>query len=1289
MRFFRTPGLSASVLAGIMSRMPFLMGRLQTEICFYIEVTQALAEDELEKLKWLLRKTYEPRGLSLQSFLSGQKTVYEIGSRLNFETPFSSVAVGVCHACGLSKVTRTEQSIRLGLDAGLDFGQEAEFLTPLHDRMTQMVYKQPLESLDTGVIPLCVRIIPILEQGYQALEKINRELGLAMDESDLSYYCRLFAEELQRNSTDVELGQIGNGNSDHSRHNTFGGRYVIDGQLFEESLMDIIKKPWLGNPGNSVLAFEGNCSAIRGFETPLLVPAKPGEASCLIVAKRVRHLTKKAETHCHPTRIEPFQGSTTGTGGEIRDRWAAPYQGGIGIAGGAGYIVGNLHIPEYDLPWENDGWTHPPDGASPLEILIKASNGASDYGNCIGQPLVVGFARTLGMELPEGYHSYYKPVMLALGVGHVDDQHLSKPALEAGMLVVQIGGPAYRIGVGGGAASSLDAGQNATDLDFASVQRGDPEMEQRTNRFIRACVEMREGNPIVLIGDLGAGGDSNGLTELVFPAGARINLRAIPIGDRTLSTLEIWSNESQERYVLVIRAESLEMIAEICQREKVPYAVVGEISGDGRLQVADEDGSLPVDLPLDRILGELPRKVFTWDRVPQQRPAFELPSEISFREVLEQVLRLPSVCSKAFLTSKVDRSVTGLIAQQQCVGPNHVPVSDYAVVADSYFSLTGQVISIGEQPLKGLISPRAMVRLSIVEALLNMVGARITKFEDIKFCANWMWAARSPGEGAKLHDAVNALSEALIALGLAVDGGKDSLSMACRANGPDGKQAHVKSPGTLVLTATAPMPDITFKVTPEFKKPGNALFLVDLGGKIRPGGSALAQVGKQVGDICPDADDLGLLKAVFEAVQVLIANRLVSSVHDRSDGGLIVTLLEMAFAGNLGFRVEQLSMVDAVPLFFNEELGLVLECEYPERVSGFLSRCQVPHRKIGSVSQDVGVQVVHNHEIILYDDLRRLRTVWEATSTEINKLQTNPKCAVQEANQLCVKPSSMRLTFEPQGTAPAIIASQSKPLVAILREEGSNGDREMAAAFYCAGFDPWDITMTDLASGRVSLDNFPMLAAVGGFSYRDVFESAVGWAGVIRFNPKIRKQFDRFYERADTLSLGVCNGCQLLTLLGVVPGLEAGADENNPRFIGNESGRFESRFPIVEILPSPAVMLTGMEWSRLGIWIAHGEGRLHAKDKVLREIEQLGLAPLRFVDGAGATHVYPFNPNGSPGAIAALCSPDGRHLAMMPHPERLFLKWQWPWMPSDWQSLEASPWLRLFQNAYQWCIENR
>jgi phosphoribosylformylglycinamidine synthase len=1299
-------------------------GDILTEYCFYIEANEALTPDELNVLRWLLSETFEPENFSGESFLTDHGII-EVGPRMSFTTAWSTNAMSVCNACGLSKVTRIERSRRYRIVGSAEERQASpsasglpnlrtseldSFIELLHDRMTECVYPEQLITFDTGIRPEPVYEVRLIEEGKAALEKINREMGLGLDDWDIGYYYDLFVKDIGRNPTNVECFDLSQSNSEHSRHWFFKGRLIIDGHEMPENLMAIIRRTLDEHPNNSVIAFRDNSSAIRGYEIQSIMPDNPGRSSRFSKARVNYHIIFTAETHNFPSGVAPFPGAETGTGGRIRDVQATG-RGSLVVAGTAAYCVGNLHVPGYPLPWEDETFAYPPNLARPLAIEIEASNGASDYGNKFGEPVIQGFTRSFGLRLPDGERrEWIKPIMFTGGVGQIDARHAEKEEPRKGMIVTKIGGPAYRIGMGGGAASSMIQGQNIAELDFNAVQRGDAEMEQKMNRVIRACVEMGDRNPIVSIHDQGAGGNCNVVKEIIYPAGAKIEVRKIPLGDSTLSVLEIWGAEYQEQNALLIRPESADNFLAICRREKVTCAFIGEITGDGCIVLHDEtDGSTPVNLHLDKVLGDMPRKTFRMERAKRRHQSLELPGGLTVRDALDRVLRLVSVGSKRFLANKVDRSVTGLIARQQCAGPLQLTVSDVAVVAQSHFGLTGAAISIGEQPLKGLIDPAAMARMSVGEAITNIVWAKVSGLEDIKCSGNWMWAPKLPGEGADLYDAAVAMKDIMIGLGVAIDGGKDSLSMAARVTDASGNSETVKSPGTLVISAYVTCPDITTVITPDLKRPGQSkLLFIDLApGKKRMGGSALAQCYRQVGDESPDVEDTALLKRSFNLVQHLISEDLILSGHDRSDGGLITTLLEMAFAGNCGIEIDlksaEAAVSSALPLLFSEELGMVVEYS-PENESAIikmLEESEVPYQVIGRTTPEKRVHVSllapHSSPIaVLREDMRVLRGIWEETSYQLERLQRDPEYAAEEKKNIYDrKGPSFNLSFAPEPAPEELIDRESKPRAAIVREEGSNGDREMTSAFFAAGFEPWDVTMTDFLDEKVDLDEFRGVVFVGGFSYADVLDSAKGWAGVIRYNDRIWRKFQSFYQRPDTFSLGVCNGCQLMALLGWVP-WQGIPDNIQPRFIHNRSGRFESRFVSVKIMESPSIMLKGMADSVLGVWVAHGEGQAYFPDeKIKTKVLADNLAPARYADDEGKpAGQYPFNPNGSPHGIAALCSPDGRHLAMMPHPERAFLKWQWGWMPEEWRAgaagsppLKASPWLKMFLNAREWCGE--
>lgn len=1308
---------------------------LGSEIAFNIEVTAALDASDLAKLEYLLKETFEPQNCGTSSFLGAREgaTTVEVGPRQQFTSAWSTNAVSICAAMGLTKVTRIEKSRRYQVKPPGPKEVVQKFAALVHDRMTECVYPSGIQTFAQHADPEPWATVPVMAQGKAALEKLSKEKGLGYDEQDIDYYLRIFKDELKRDPTTVECFDLAQGNSEHSRHWFFGGKVVIDDKVMPKTLFEWVKRPFKERPANSTIAFHDNSSALRGYQHTALFPQPPPEAGVAAPGpfketQRDFDITLTVETHNFPCGIAPFPGAETGAGGRIRDGESTG-QGSLVVAGIAGYAVGNLHLPGYKMPWESDDFKYPPTMAPPLQIIIDCSNGASDYGNKFGEPLICGWTRSLGVRLPHSGERFewVKPIMLSGGIGQMDHSHVEKQEPKQGQLVVKVGGPAYRIGVGGGAASSMVAGDNQAELDFNAVQRGDAEMQQKVNRVVRACVELGPQNPILSIHDQGAGGSGNVLKEIAEPAGAEIDIRKMLVGDPSMSLLELWTAEFQENNAALIAEEHKELWGSICNRERVPYAFVGKITGDGKVIVKDtRDGSTPVDLPLDKVLGKMPQKTFKMKRTYTALPrSLSLPPSLSVEVALTTgVLRLVAVGSKRFLTNKVDRSVTGQIAQQQCVGPLHTPLSNFAMIVQSPLSTTGGATAIGEQPMKGLMgdvaSNRSMARLAVAEALTNLCFVRIPTLDTVKASGNWMWAAKLEGEGPKMYDVAEALSDIMVELGIAIDGGKDSLSMAARVPLEGGKAETAKSPGQLVMTVYAPVPDVRVKATPDLKTKGDGVLLfVDLGaGAPTLGGSALSQVFNQAGaGVSPDVDSRAL-KAAFNATQRLLSGNLLAAGHDRSDGGLLVAVLEMAFAGRTGVSLQLGALSGAtseleppakrpritsggglMEILFGEAPGLVYEVRKTDlpAVLRVLEAEGVQAVQIGETRADMEVVVLLGRECVLRGDVPSLQDIWEATSFRLEMEQCAIPCVEEEqAGLKSRRAPPYHLTYQPEPTADAILLGK-RHRVAIVRQEGSNGDREMAAAFHLAGFEAWDVHMSDLLEGRTSLTSYRGAAFVGGFSYADTLDSAKGWAGSVLFSPKLVEQFTAFRKRPDSFSLGVCNGCQLLALLGWVPGAENGEVlplEKQPRFVHNKSGRFESRFSTVRIEKSAAskVWLKGMEGSRLGVWVAHGEGRCHFPDPaVFARVKEQQLVPMRYVDDDGEpTQTYPLNPNGSPEAIVGLCSPDGRHMSMMPHPERLVSwPWQWPWAPQAWlegpSKLEASPWLRLFQNARSWC----
>lgn len=1283
---------------------------IATESCFNVQTSQTLNQIQTSRLQWLLAETFESEKLRLETSIfsntDASDTIttnidLEYGPRMTFASAFSSNAVSICQACGLPTIDRLEKSRRFritlsGTDAKLSPRALSALHDILHDRMTEQQYKEPISTFHIDVITEQVTTVPIMEQGRAALEKINKEKGLGFDDFDLDYYTNLFKDKLKRNPTDVECFDMGQSNSEHSRHWFFGGKMVIDGiekpktlfKLVKETLTEECKK-------NSIIAFHDNSSSIEGYECQALKPINVGKASPMSVQTQTLHPILTAETHNFPCGVAPFAGAETGTGGRLRDVMATG-RGAYPVAGISAYCVGNLQIPEYDLPWEDKTFVYPKNLASPLDIQIEASNGASDYGNKYGEPVIHGWSRSFGQRLPNGERfEWVKPIMFSAGVGQMDGGHTVKGAPEKGMLVVKLGGPAYRIGIGGGAASSRVQSSENADLDFDAVQRGDAEMENRLGRLMKACCDLGDENPIISVHDQGAGGNGNVLKEIVEPAGAEYDIRKVYLGDQTMSVLEIWGAEYQENNALLIKPADKDLFQAMADRENCPIRILGTVTGDGKVVVRDsKDGSTPVDLPLELVLGKMPQKTFIDDHVKLDLKPLELPKGTTVMNVVDRVLRLITVGSKRFLVHKVDRSVTGLVAQQQCVGPLQLPLANCGVTAHTHFGTTGTAVACGEQPIKGFIDSAAMARMTVAESMTNLVWAKISKIADIKASGNWMYAAKLPGEGAKMYDACEALRESLITFGAGIDGGKDSLSMAAQCG-----DEVVKAPGELSMTCYVTCPDITKTVTPDLKCPAGAttkLLYVDLGnGKARLGGSCIAQVYNQIGDVSPDVEDFVMFKKAFETTQDLIEKRTILAGHDRSDGGLAVTLMEMAFAGNCSITVDipEADGSGEIGTLFSEEAGLVIEVSEADAMATIAAykAAGVPCVEIGTAAVgDSIIIAVGGAEACIDEKTTVLRDVWEATGFQLEHRQRNPECVAQEeAGLKSRKAPEWNLTFAPEPTDEAIMKSDKKHKVAIIRQEGSNGDKEMISAFLSAGFEAWDVSVSDLLGGNVTLDMFRGIVFVGGFSYADVLDSGKGWAGVIKFNESVFKQFQDFRNRKDTFSLGVCNGCQLMALLGWIPNSEGLPEANQPRLLHNHSAKFESRFSNVKITEGPAIMFKGMEGSSLGVWVAHGEGRFHFPDKSIHEnVMAKNLAPLRFVNDCNEiTQEYPFNPNGSPDGIAALCSEDGRHLAMMPHPERVFTTWQWPWTPEEWKDFKVGPWLKMFQNAREFCKE--
>jgi phosphoribosylformylglycinamidine synthase len=1292
---------------------------LSYEELYDVQLKRELTQKEEQTLIWLLKETFmddvHTNSLFPEALESNGQYIIEVSSRNAFKSSYAVNAVNVMNNT-LHIVEDFNRYCRYYITVckSLNKNEISRLQELFYDKMTEELKSNNLENKH-NIFKDDVYIIQLIENGKKELEIYSQYLSLGFDKWDIDYYYNLFVHKLKRNPSNVELFDIAQSNSEHSRHWFFNGKLVVDGETMGKSLMDIMRQPLLVNKNNSLIAFKDNSSVIRGFVVRPILPNKPGDVSLLEPTPRYLDLLLTAETHNFPTAICPFPGAETGVGGRIRDTHATG-KGSIMGAATAGYCVGNLHINEHLLEHEVElinktTLKYPNEIAKPLQILIDASNGASDYGNKFGEPLITGFTRTFGQILPNNERrEWLKPIMFSGGIGQIDHKHINKDDGEIGMLVVKIGGPAYRVGLGGGAASSLANGDDAnseSSVLFNAVQRGDAQMAQKLWRVVRACVELGEDNPIVQIHDQGAGGNCNVIKEIIYPLGAEIDINKITLGDMTLTTLEIWGAEYQENDCILIEKDKYSLLQNICSRERCLIQVVGEIDGSRRIKLKPRtDNEYVVDLDLEDVLGKMPQKTFELSSEHRLTPVpFILPRGINITKALHRVLKIPSVCSKRFLTTKVDRHVSGLIAQQQCVGPLQIPIANFGLMAQTHQDFSGIATSIGEQPIKGLINPTAMARLALTEAITNLCWVVVTSngLQDIKASVNWMYAAKLKSEGAIMYDVANALSTAMIELGCACDGGKDSLSMAINTD-----TETVLAPGNVVVSTYVGVPDITKKITPDLKCQGKThllhIDLANIKGHRRIGGSAFAQSFNQLGQDCPDVN-IQEVKNFFNTIQKLIENDMILSGHDISDGGLVVALLEMAFAGNCGFTVDIPTPIntskDIAPYaaIFAEEPGVVLEVAdtKTQSVIKAFTDIQIPCAILGNVTKEpiVNIQVDCNH--IICETTANLRNIWESTSFAIEKLQSNPDTVKSEQDNLeyrkepfwnipfSVKPTP-RMLLQPH----TIIEDRVK--VAIIREEGSNGDREMAAAIYAAGMEPWDITMHDIINKKINLRNFQGIVFVGGFSYADVFDSAKGWAAIIKFNDYVASLFTDFYNRDDTFSLGVCNGCQLMSLLGFVPYHENFKETQQPRFIHNKSGRFESRWVNVTILPNNNIWLNGMENSTLGVWIAHGEGQMHFPDETIKNfVVKNNLAPIRYTNDDGQiTEEYPFNPNGSCLGITALSSCNGRHLAMMPHPERSFMTWQMPYVPEHYITTNIlnkkgpSPWLKMFQNAREW-----
>jgi phosphoribosylformylglycinamidine synthase len=1221
--------------------------------------------------------------------------------RLGTISPWSSKATDIARHCGLEAIARLERGVAWYLPrangAPLTPAERARLAPLLHDRMTESVLAgfEGIERLFEQGEPAPLATVDVLGRGRAAIEAADATLGLALSAEEMDYLLQAFVR-LERNPTDVELMMFAQANSEHCRHKIFNAAWTVDGERQELTLFDMIRRSHALNPQGTLIAYQDNAAVIEGTRAARFHPDPVSHR--YRYAEEDVHLLMKVETHNHPTAISPFPGAATGSGGEIRDE-AATGRGAKPKAGLTGFSVSNLRIPGAEQPWERDHG-RPGRIASALEIMLQAPLGGASFNNEFGRPCLAGYFRSYEQEVDGEVRGYHKPIMLAGGLGNIRPDHVHKAELPAGAPVVVLGGPAMLIGLGGGAASSMAAGTSEEELDFASVQRGNAEMQRRAQEVIDQCWALGADNPILSIHDVGAGGLSNAVPELIHAArrGGEFELRAVPNDQPGMTPLELWCNESQERYVLALAPARLAAFEALCVRERCPYAVIGRTTDGGRLVVRDaafagaaDRQPVPIDMELSVLLGHPPRLERDAQRRRRRLSAFEARA-LDLRQAAERVLRLPTVASKAFLITIGDRSVTGLVARDQMVGPWQVPVADCAVTAAGYQGYSGEAMAVGERAPLALLDPAASGRMSVGEALTNLAAARIRRLPDVKLSANWMAAAGHPGEDAALYDTVRAVAlELCPALGIAIPVGKDSLSMKTVWRAADGERA-VTAPLSLVVSAFAPVVDVRRTLTPQLRtdRGPTDLLLVDLGqGRHRLGGSALAQVYNATGDRTPDVDDPRLLKLFFAVMQALNELGYLLAYHDRSDGGLFAALCEMAFAGRCGVRVALDDLGgDAAAALFSEELGAVLQVPR-ERLNGILGalkkaglgRCT--HR-LGELADDDHLTFTLGRKTVLRESRTALQRIWSETSFRLQSLRDNPQCAQEEYDAIldAADPGlNAELRFDPaEDVAAPYIARGARPRIAILREQGVNGQLEMAAAFDRAGFEALDVTMSDILERRVSLKDFKGFAACGGFSFGDVLGAGEGWAKSILFNARAREEFSAFFARPDSFALGICNGCQMMSNLHeLIPGAE-----HWPHFVRNASEQFEARTVMVQVPQNSSILFQGMHGSMLPIVVAHGEGRAEFRDPehVQRAILDK-LVALCFVDNRGnLAERYPANPNGSPHGITGLTTPDGRFTILMPHPERIFRTVANSWHPDEWG--EDGPWLRLFRNARVW-----
>ena len=1273
----------------------------------FVEAESALSADEQATLDKLL--TYgEPATPAVEGI------VFVVLPRCGTVSPWSSKASDIASHCGLAKVRRIERGVMYHVKAERELRAEerATLAAMLHDRMTEQVW----DSLDAAdrlfdhVPPQPLQTVDILAGGRPALEEANRSMGLALSDDEIDYLVASFAD-MQRNPTDVELMMFAQANSEHCRHKIFNADFIVDGEAKSKSLFRMIRDTHEAHPEGTLVAYSDNSSVIEGGFIDRFYPAPQGHGYGYHAEPT--DILMKVETHNHPTAISPFPGAATGSGGEIRDEGATG-RGSRPKAGLTGFSTSNLNIPGFKQPWECyeedcSEYGRPDRIASALEIMLDGPIGGAAFNNEFGRPNLCGYFRTFEEELNGEMRGYHKPIMIAGGMGNIQRQQIEKQPLPEGALIVVLGGPGFLIGLGGGAASSMDTGANAADLDFDSVQRGNPEIERRAQEVIDRCWQLGEDNPVLSIHDVGAGGLSNALPELIHGGGrgGRLELRRVPIEETGMSPLQIWCNESQERYVLALVPQAVEAFRAICERERCPFAIVGTASADNQLILRDElMGNRPVDMPLDVLLGKPPRMTRDVTRIERPFRVFDA-SRFELKDTAYRVLRLPAVACKNFLITIGDRSVGGMTVRDQMVGRWQVPVADVAVTAMGFQSYRGEAMAMGERTPAALFDPAAAARLAVAESITNMAAAYVGTIDNIKLSANWMAAAGHPGEDAALYDAVEAVSNLCQSLGVSIPVGKDSLSMKTVWESAGDKKAVV-APPSLIVTAFAPVEDIRKTVTPALVDDADTdLLMIDLGyGHCFLGGSAYGQVHKHMVGRSPDLQHPELLVGMFNTIQSLLRDDILLAYHDRSDGGLFATLAEMMFASRHGVTVDVDEMVierrntqraidDFVQphqdmadhgrlmrVLFNEELGAVLQVKKQDtaEVIARFTRAGLGRTLfvIGHLNTEDRMVVRRQGEVVFDETRLDLQKAWSETSWQMQRLRDNPACAdsefaLLEQDQLTRLDACPSFDVDENPAAPFV--NTARPRLAVLREQGVNGQLEMAAAFDRAGFDTVDVHMSDIIAGRVQLADFKGLAACGGFSYGDVLGAGEGWAKSILFNPQARAEFEAFFARTDVFALGVCNGCQMMSNLSeIIPGAAAW-----PKFKRNASEQFEARFSMVEITDSPSILLADMAGSRLPVVVSHGEGRAVFAAGAMDQVQ----TALRYVDGLGQpTETYPLNPNGSPRGITGVTTADGRFTIMMPHPERVFRAVQNSWHPAGWT--ENGAWFRMFANARKW-----